>query len=114
MWILEQIDMTLTDVLPAVRQLSAIEKLKLIQILAGDLEMAEDITSLESQKTDNKTYNIEEIRKTYRRAYEPWKQEEDEKLRQRHQQGAKINNLVDEFQRKPSGIRSRLKKLGLL
>jgi pheromone shutdown protein TraB len=106
--------MTLADVLPAVRQLSAIEKLKLIQILARDLETAENITSLESQKTDNKTYYVEEIRQTYPRAYEPWKQEEDEQLRQRYQQGATIKNLVDEFQRQPSGIRSRLKKLGLL
>jgi hypothetical protein len=43
--------MTLAEVLPAARQLSVSEKLKLIQILAEDLEMAEDIAPLEPFKT---------------------------------------------------------------
>jgi hypothetical protein len=42
--------MTLAEVLPAARQLSASEKLKLIRILAEDLEMAEDISPLEPFK----------------------------------------------------------------
>ena len=45
--------MTLADLLPAVRQLSAPEKLKLIRILAEDLESAEDISPLEPFKTYN-------------------------------------------------------------
>ncbi|MBW4538947.1 MAG: hypothetical protein KME43_07335 [Myxacorys chilensis ATA2-1-KO14] len=43
--------MTLAEVLPAARQLSAAEKLKLIRILAEDLEIAEDISPLEPFKT---------------------------------------------------------------
>lgn len=43
--------MTLAEVLPAARRLSAIEKLKLIRILAEDLDMAEDISPLEPFKT---------------------------------------------------------------
>jgi hypothetical protein len=43
--------MTLAEVLPSVRQLSAAEKLKLIRILAEDLDMAEDISPLEPFKT---------------------------------------------------------------
>ncbi len=43
--------MTLAEVLPAARRLSATEKLKLIRILAEDLEMAEDIALLELFKT---------------------------------------------------------------
>lgn len=43
--------MTLAEVLPAVRRLSALEKLKLIRILAEDLDMAEDISPLEPFKT---------------------------------------------------------------
>jgi hypothetical protein len=42
--------MTLSDLLPSVRQLSIIEKLKLIRILAEDLEAAEDISPLEPFK----------------------------------------------------------------
>jgi hypothetical protein len=43
--------MTLSEVLPAIRQLSAIEKLKLIRILAEDLDAVEDISPLEPFKT---------------------------------------------------------------
>ncbi|MGK7945901.1 MAG: hypothetical protein AB4058_15670 [Microcystaceae cyanobacterium] len=43
--------MTLADVLPNARKLSASEKLKLIRILAEDLETAENITPLEPFKT---------------------------------------------------------------
>jgi hypothetical protein len=43
--------MTLTELLPAVRQLSAPEKLKLIRLLAEDLDKAEDISPLEPFKT---------------------------------------------------------------
>jgi hypothetical protein len=43
--------MTLAEVLPVVRQLSTSEKLKLIRILAEDLDTLEDITPLESFKT---------------------------------------------------------------
>lgn len=43
--------MTLAEVLPAARQLSATEKLKLIRILAEDLDMTQDIAPLEPFKT---------------------------------------------------------------
>lgn len=45
--------MTLAEVLPAARRLSAMEKLKLIRILAEDLDMdmAENISPLEPFKT---------------------------------------------------------------
>jgi len=43
--------MTLTEMLTAARQLSIMEKLKLIRILSEDLETAEDISPLEPFKT---------------------------------------------------------------
>ncbi len=43
--------MPLTDVLPMVRQLSIVDKLRLIRILAEDLEAAEDISPLEPFQT---------------------------------------------------------------
>lgn len=43
--------MTFAEVLPAARRLSPLEKLKLIRILAEDLEMTEDIAPLEPFKT---------------------------------------------------------------
>lgn len=43
--------MTLTELLPAVKQLSIPEKIKLIRLLAEDLELQEDIAPLEPFKT---------------------------------------------------------------
>ena len=43
--------MTLAEVLPSARRLSGTEKVKLIQILAEDLDMAEDISPLDPFKT---------------------------------------------------------------
>lgn len=61
-----------------------------------------------------KTYNVTEIQKTHARAYKLWSQSEDERLKQRYKQGITINNLAVEFHRQPGGVRSRLKKLGLI
>jgi hypothetical protein len=44
-------EMKLAEVLPSARLLSATEKLKLIRILAEDLDMTEDISPLEPFKT---------------------------------------------------------------
>ena len=43
--------MTLSEVLPTIRQLSSTEKLELIRILTEELESAEDIAPLEPFKT---------------------------------------------------------------
>ncbi|WP_414530083.1 hypothetical protein [Nodularia chucula] len=43
--------MTLTELLPAVRKLSVSEKLKLIRILAEELDTSENISPLEPFKT---------------------------------------------------------------
>lgn len=43
--------MTLAEVIPAVKRLSATEKLKLIRILAEELDVEEDISPLEPFKT---------------------------------------------------------------
>lgn len=43
--------MTLTELLPALKQLSIPEKIKLIRVLAEDLESQENIAPLEPYKT---------------------------------------------------------------
>ncbi|MFN6484357.1 MULTISPECIES: hypothetical protein [unclassified Nostoc] len=43
--------MTLADIIPIARKLSSLEKLKLIRILAEDLDIVEDISLLEPFKT---------------------------------------------------------------
>lgn len=61
-----------------------------------------------------KKYSLKDIRKIHPRAYEAWSKDEDERLRQRYEQGVTINNLSIEFERQPSAICSRLKKMSLL
>jgi hypothetical protein len=46
----EECTMTLAELLPAIRQLPALEKLRLIRILAEDLDTAEDIAPFEPHK----------------------------------------------------------------
>jgi hypothetical protein len=46
----EERAMTLAELLPAIRQLPALEKLRLIRILAEDLDTAEDIAPFEPHK----------------------------------------------------------------
>ena len=45
--------MTLAEVIPAARRLTAIEKLKLIRVLVEDLDIAEDIAPIETFKAYN-------------------------------------------------------------
>jgi hypothetical protein len=45
--------MTLTELLPVLKKLSVSEKIKLIRLLAEDLELQEDIAPLEPLKTYN-------------------------------------------------------------
>jgi len=66
-----------------------------------------------TENSSTKAYSIESIRKSHKRAYEPWNKDEEKRLSILYKQGATIQELVQELQRQPGGIRSRLKKLGL-
>jgi hypothetical protein len=52
-------------------------------------------------------------RQKHPKAYEPWTMEDDERLRDRYQEGFDIPALARVFQRKEGAIESRLKRLGL-
>ena len=56
---------------------------------------------------------FDKIRQRHPRAYEKWSAEEDERLREQYGQGRDVSELAELFGRQPSGIRSRLIKLGL-
>lgn len=58
--------MTLAEVLPGVQQLPVSDKIKLIRLLAEDLDFAEDLTPLESGKayylaTPYESYGVAEV-----------------------------------------------------
>lgn len=66
-----------------------------------------------------KAYSVEEIRKTFTKAYAPWTEEEDQLLKSAYENFAKLNHPEESFileyaqklGRKPGGIRSRITKL---
>jgi hypothetical protein len=57
---------------------------------------------------------LAEMRKEYPRAYEKWTEQEDARLRAEFAKGTNREELTVLFQRQPSAIKSRLRKLGLL
>lgn len=63
------------------------------------------------RKSRSKAYNVEQLRRTYPKAYARWTEEEDKKLRKLYTQDKAVKELAGVFQRKPSAIRSRLRKL---
>ncbi|WP_238178360.1 hypothetical protein [Calothrix sp. 336/3] len=89
-----------------------IEVVPRISLEADDSQATSKFKKLSEQP--QKSYSIEEIRKQYPRAYESWNAEEDEELRLQYNQQASIDEIATEFQRQPSAVKSRLKKLGLL
>ena len=57
---------------------------------------------------------LAEMREEHPRAYEKWTEEDDARLRSEFAKGTTKEELTILFQRQPSAIRSRLRKLGLL
>ena len=72
-----------------------------------------EIMTLRSSEKGKSTERAEQIRTEYSKAYEKWTEDEDNLLKQRFSEGVSIEDLSRLFQRKPSAIRSRLRKLGL-
>ena len=65
------------------------------------------------ERETEKAYNISEIRKKHKKAYEPWTTELDEKLEFLYCEGKKVKELSEIFARNEGAIRSRIKKLEL-
>ena len=57
---------------------------------------------------------LERIKEEFSNAYEPWKEEEDNKLRDLYSQNSSICEISEILKRQPNAIKSRLKKFGLL
>jgi predicted Holliday junction resolvase-like endonuclease len=72
-----------------------------------------EIMTSRSSENGKSTERAEQHRTEYSKAYEKWTEDEDNLLKQRSSEGVSIEDLSRLFQRKPSAIRSRLRKLGL-
>jgi len=58
--------------------------------------------------------SMERAKQLYPRAYTSWTAQEDAELSAMHARGLSKNELGEHFQRQPSAIQSRLRKLGLI
>ena len=65
------------------------------------------------QLTGTPTYSVYACRQEFPNAFDPWSEEDDAVLTKMWREGATIDELATHFQRKPGGIRSRIKKLDL-
>jgi len=54
---------------------------------------------------------LAERRLSHPRAYEPWTDEEEKQLAEGHAKGCSVGELARQLQRKPSAVRSRLRRL---
>jgi len=57
---------------------------------------------------------LKEIKEKFPNAYEPWEEDEDNKLRELYSKNTSVDEIAQILKRQPSAIRSRLKKAGLL
>lgn len=94
-------------------------KLEIIKELSQDKVSMEskDSKELESKnegKVRSRSYSLGTLRQRYPRAYEKWTEDEDARLKVEYGKGLGIRLLSEMFQRQPSAIRSRLRKLGLV
>ena len=64
--------------------------------------------------TGKPLYSVEACKQEYPNAYEPWSADEDSRLADMCSQGKSPEEIAVVLQRKPGGIRSRMKKLQLL
>lgn len=65
---------------------------------------------IESDMKTNYHKRLEQIKEKFPNAYEPWKEEEDNKLRNLYLGNASIDEIAQILKRQPNAIRSRLKK----
>ena len=66
------------------------------------------------QLTGTPTYSVFACQQEFPNAYKPWTEEDDLELTQMWCEGATTKELAPHFQRKPSAITSRIKKLELV
>ena len=101
-------------------QISGVGAVKLEQL--GEEFLAEIVAYAREHEIEERPISSEllgspsgfdKIRQRHPRAYEKWSAEEDARLRAQHGQGRDVSELAELFGRQPSGIRSRLVKLGL-
>ena len=79
--------------------------------ICGEVEALKKLK--EPKQTSDKSYSVEKIRETHKKAYSHWTTEDDNNLELLFCQGKKIKELAQIFERNKGAISSRIKKLDL-
>lgn len=61
--------------------------------------------------SSRRTYSVESIRRTYKRAYEKWTDQEEALLLKLYEDGRTRREIAQSLQRQPSAVSSRLRKI---
>ena len=92
------------------------EPLSITTLQQNDISTSSDILQrirpTEPQQSHS-PQSISELRKLYPNAYKTWSEEDDKLIAKLRKEGKTVEELSTLFQRNPSGIRSRLRKLGV-
>ena len=89
------------------------ETISIDSLLQNNINTVDDILK-QVLPPQQKTNYILEQRALYANAYRPWSTEDDRHLSKLYNEGKTVTELMVLFQRNRGGIRSRLRKLGLL
>jgi len=94
----------------AVQQIDVEQRVRVVHLQKRSVKPSQ--TVLQPSKPVG-SYSVAEIRVNHPKAYERWSDEDDNLLREKFAEGVRVAELVRYFQRKPSAIRARLRKLKL-
>ncbi len=83
-----------------------------IRIIANK-EKANNFKPFEKTKKKDKSYTVENVRKDYQTAYNPWSEDEDNELTIMYGDDIALTDLAEHFGRSKGAIASRIKKLNL-
>ena len=72
-----------------------------------------EISTEEKETPRQKTYVLDDVRKEFKEAYQPWTEDADNELRQILREGLNTRQIAGHFGRTTGAVRSRVKKLGL-
>ncbi|SFU42085.1 Protein of unknown function [Pustulibacterium marinum] len=90
------------------------ERHQIIVFEEGIDKLAEKIQEIANKiHSDEKSYSVDEKRKTHPNAYRPWTHEDDNRLELLYCEGKSTIELSQLFGRNKGAIRSRIKKLEL-
>jgi len=83
------------------------------EFASGREELPFPEASIETVPTSKPISHMEQQKQLHAKAYAPWTEEEDDKLRQYYSEGLSVSEIASKMERNNGAIRSRIKKIEL-